>query len=307
MIKSVDEYLGLLKNDLAGSDPALIQDALSDAEEHLRTALAQQADAGVAESDAMMPIVDKFGSPEEVAAGYRQIEKRVPVGLARVSSEPRRSVPGRFFGVFGDARAWGAMVYMLLALATGIIYFAWVVTGISVSAGLLVLVVGLPLLALFLLSVRVVAFVEGRLVEALLGLRMPRRPLFLNQNVKWWPRMKGLFTSRTTWTAIAYFVLQLPLGIFYFTVAVTMIAVAVYGILSPLTSLIFDTSAYSFVIGDTMYRPAGWAIPFFVLGGVVLLTLTMHVAKLVGRLHGRWAKAMLVSTERERIGAEEPA
>ena len=40
MIKSVEEYLDQLKNELNGSDAATIQDALSDAEEHLRAALA---------------------------------------------------------------------------------------------------------------------------------------------------------------------------------------------------------------------------------------------------------------------------
>jgi flagellar motor component MotA len=39
MYKGVDEYLDQLKQELKGSDPALIQDALSDAEEFLRTAL----------------------------------------------------------------------------------------------------------------------------------------------------------------------------------------------------------------------------------------------------------------------------
>lgn len=36
MIKTVDEYLDKLKDELAGCDPSLIQDALADAEEHLR-------------------------------------------------------------------------------------------------------------------------------------------------------------------------------------------------------------------------------------------------------------------------------
>ena len=39
MLKNVDEYLLELKKELKGSDSALIQDALSDAEEYLRTAL----------------------------------------------------------------------------------------------------------------------------------------------------------------------------------------------------------------------------------------------------------------------------
>ena len=40
MTKSVEDYLDLLKTELNGSDTATIQDALADAEEHLRAALA---------------------------------------------------------------------------------------------------------------------------------------------------------------------------------------------------------------------------------------------------------------------------
>ena len=39
MINSIEQYLAELKKELAGSDRATIQDALSDAEEYLRTAL----------------------------------------------------------------------------------------------------------------------------------------------------------------------------------------------------------------------------------------------------------------------------
>ena len=39
MITSVEEYLNKLRKELAGCDPATIQDALADSEEHIRTAL----------------------------------------------------------------------------------------------------------------------------------------------------------------------------------------------------------------------------------------------------------------------------
>ena len=68
------------------------------------------------------------------------------------------------------------MFYMLLSLATGIFYFTWTVTGVSLSAGLSVLIIGLPFIVLFIGSVRALALVEGRIVEAMLGARMPRRP-----------------------------------------------------------------------------------------------------------------------------------
>ena len=54
-------------------------------------------------------------------------------------------------------------------------YFTWAVVGASLSVSLLILIIGVPLLVLFLGSIRALAFIEGRMVEVLLGVRMPRR------------------------------------------------------------------------------------------------------------------------------------
>ena len=66
MNNQIDEYLNTLRKELAGSDPAIIQDALSDAEEHLRTALAniQRAQPDVSEADILLTIIEDFGTPE---------------------------------------------------------------------------------------------------------------------------------------------------------------------------------------------------------------------------------------------------
>jgi uncharacterized membrane protein len=292
MIKTVDEYLALLKEELAGADAALMQDAVSDAEEYLRTELSQTG-GDVSESDALSSIIDKFGSPEEVAAGYRQMEATASPAIG--SEQAKRLALARFFGVFGDPRAWGALLYLLLALATGIVYFTWVVIGISLSLGLIVLIVGLPVLILFLLSVRAISFVEGRLVEALLGVRMPRRPRFFNQSGGWGQKIKSLFAQRTTWTAMAYDILQLPLGIVYFVVAATLIATAIYFIALPVSALVFNVPEPYVIIGDLRYQAADWATPLFIIGGVVIMTATMHMARFIARAHGDWAKIMLVS------------
>ena len=61
---------------------------------------------------------------------------------------------------------------MVLALATGIFYFTWVVAGVSMSAGFAVLIIGVPFVILYFGSVRVLSLVEGRLVEVMLGERM---------------------------------------------------------------------------------------------------------------------------------------
>jgi hypothetical protein len=296
MVKSVDEYLSLLKKELAGSDAAVIQDALADAEEHLRTALAQAitGNSKLTEADLVAAAAEKYGSPQEVAQAYRQMEARVPAGFGRSTHSGPRSIFSRFFGVFADARAWGALLYLFLTLGTGIVYFTWAVTGISLSFGLLVLIVGIPFAVLFLLSIRGIAFIEGRLVEALLGVRMPRRRMFSDDSTGFWKRIKNLFTQRITWTALAYCILQMGLGIVYFTVFVVLMGLSIYLIAMPITVGILDMPAY-IIMGDTEYLASGWSIPFFFLLGVLLLPATLHLAKLVGRGHGALAKFMLVS------------
>ena len=80
---------------------------------------------------------------------------------------------------------------MLLALATGIFYFTWVVTGVSMSAGLAVLIIGIPFVILYFGSVRLLSLVEGRIVEVMLGERMPRRPLYSERGKSWLERIRN--------------------------------------------------------------------------------------------------------------------
>jgi len=297
MRRPFDDYLSRLRKALIGADPATIQDALSDAEEHLTTALEQalEKECGASPESVLEGIVQKYGAPEEVAAAYKEMEAMTTSALIRPRAAGPKSPVRRFFGVFGDIRAYAAVLYMCLSLVTGTIYFTWAVTGLSLSAGLIILVIGLPFLVLFLLSTRGIALIEGRLVEAVLGERMPRRPVFFRRDLGLWGGIKALFRDRTTWLAILYMVLQLPLGIVYFTLIVTLVAVSLALIVEPVLTYVFFLPMYQ-THGHDFYLP-GWSMPFVVIGGVLLLVATFNVARGIGRLHGRYAKALLVKGE----------
>jgi hypothetical protein len=296
MMKHVDDYLDQLKLALAGSDLATIQDALADAEEYIRTALQneQAAHPDVLEADALPAIIEEFGQPEEIAAAYRQIEKRVRPTLAQ-SVQPSRSrnIFERFFGVLADPRAWGALLYMFISLLTGILYFTWAMTGLSLSLGLLVLIIGIPFIGLFLLSVQGVALIEGRIVEALLGVRMPRRPVFLDKNLGWWGRFKVLITGKRTWLSLIYMILQLPLGVIYFSVFVTLLALALGLMAAPVVQTVVGMPIFQF--GETRYWMPVWLLAIVACGGFLLIFVTMHLAKWIGRAHGALAKFLLVN------------
>ncbi|TAA36431.1 hypothetical protein EA655_18410 [Pseudoxanthomonas winnipegensis] len=290
---TIPEYLDQLRAALKGADPAMIQDALYDAEEYLRAELAEQP--GKSEAEVIASVAGSYGAPEEVADIYRQTEVTVSRALRPPPPPARRSWLGRFFGVAADPRTYGALFYMLLSMATGVFYFSWVVTGASLSVGLLILIIGIPILLLFLMSVRLLSLVEGRIVEVLLGVRMPRRPLYTQRDKSWFKRLGELFTDAGTWTAMLYLLLMLPLGIAYFTLIVTLGSTAIACLLSPL-SLLGGNHYVFWANGENLLDTSPWIAIVTPVAGFLLLFLTLHLARWIGRFHGWLAKHLLVRT-----------
>ncbi len=290
---SIPEYLDRLRAALAGADPALVQDALYDAEEYLRSELAENP--GKSEGEVIAAVASSYGAPDEVADIYRDTEAKVQVALRPPLPPKRRSLMGRFFGVVADPRTYGALFYLLLSLATGIFYFTWVVTGLSVSLGFAITIIGAPLLILFFASVRLLSLVEGRMVETMLGERMPRRPLYADRDQPLLNRIAELFTDPRSWTTMLYFLLMLPLGIVYFTVLVSLVATAVALIGLPIFAAL-GFGGHLYVGGlDALYLESWWwAWPLVALTGVLLLFVTLHLVRGIGKFHAGLAKHLLV-------------
>jgi uncharacterized membrane protein len=310
--QTVDAYLAQLKRAMTGCPPAVIRDALSDAEEHLRNELAQ--DPNKNEAEVMASVIENYGTPQEIAEEYRAMERTLAGPFARPDEEteapPRRY---GFFGVVGDPRAYGALIYMLLSLATGIFYFTWVVAWGSLSIGTLILIFGFIIALFFIGSVRLLSLVEGRIVEGLLGVRMPRRlpPETPNENI--FAKVKNALLDYRTWSSIFYFLLMLPLGIIYFTLAVAMMAFSLGLTGGGIRALITGNPAIT-VSPDVQVDPdyirliheQPWipdTVAFFnsvgghvtmVAVGLLLIFLMLHVAKGIGWFHGRIAETLLV-------------
>jgi hypothetical protein len=204
--------------------------------------------------------------------------------------------------VAADPHTYGALFYMLLSLATGIFYFTWAVTGLSMSVGLSVLIIGLPFIVLFFGSVRVLSLVEGRIVEAMLGMRMPRRPVYPTQGMSLMRRIGSMFTDVHTWTTLCYMWLMLPLGIVYFTLAVTLLSVSVAFIGAPLALLFHNEWLPGWYVnhqvtvdwGFGAHTPGWGDVIAMCVIGIVLLFVTLHLVRALGRAHGHIAKHMLV-------------
>lgn len=297
--RSIDEYLKQLRAALDGEDPALIQDALYDAEEYLRAEIAAHPDKS--ESDVLELIASTYGAPDEVATAYRETEVKVKAALTPPvrPTTPQSSALEKFFGVFSDPRAYTSLFFMLLTLATGILYFVFVVTGLAMSMGFSILIIGLPFFLLFIGMTRVISLGEGRLLEAISGERMPRRPVHPGAQKGFWTRIVEMLKDARTWTTLLYFFLMLPLGILYFALAISGLSLGLSLVAVPIVELVHWIGGTPDWVGHVNLEP-NWLespIGYVVCAvlGVVILTALMHLARGVGRLHARMAKVLLVA------------
>ncbi|NLA68910.1 MAG: hypothetical protein GX856_11845, partial [Gammaproteobacteria bacterium] len=158
-----------------------------------------------------------------------------------------------------------------------------------------------PLLILFFGSIRVLSLVEGRIVEVMLGERMPRRPLYTARGRSIWQRIGDMFTDVRTWSTMLYMLLMLPLGVAYFTLATTLLSVGLGFVLAPIavwTGLVERWSGGSdaVMVGFDGVPLEGWELGLMLLAGVLLMFATLHLARAIGRGHGLLAKHLLVKS-----------
>jgi hypothetical protein len=142
----------------------------------------------------------------------------------------------------------------------------------------------------------VISLGEGRLIEAMTGERMPRRPVHPGPKMGLWASSVAMLKDSRTWTTLAYFILMLPLGIVYFVIAIVGLSVGLACILAPLAEILEHIG----LVHATLTMEPAWlaaTLPLGVLAllGVVVLTTLMHVARGIGRIHARIAKRLLVT------------
>ncbi|MFM7625252.1 MAG: sensor domain-containing protein, partial [Gammaproteobacteria bacterium] len=164
-----------------------------------------------------------------------------------------------------------------------------------------ILIIGVPFFVAFIGFTRVLALVEGRLIEGLTGERMPRRATPAAPG-GWLARIGAMLRAPRTWTTLVYQLLMLPLGTLYFSVAITLAALGIVllggsiaGLLQGLGFEVVDGWQTS-VDGTplTGLEALGVALASLVIG-VLLLTAMLHLARFVGRIHARIAKQLLVA------------
>jgi uncharacterized membrane protein len=317
--ESIKQYLKDLNRALKGLDPALIADALDDAEEHLAFAVEEYVTSGKNSfKQALKVAIEEYGSPLDIAEEYHKLESEEE--KEKVITK-KHSLFYKIFGVYVEPKTYLNLTYLLLQFPLGIIYFTYLTVAGLVAAVLLIIVIGIPLGILFLFSIFALSWFHGRMSEEFLHIRMPRKKRKLITRETTWQKMDSVlndslslrvFTSTATWqkmksilndqrlyTSALYLASIFPLGIVYFVGIVTFLSAAVALIVSPIRDILSIPLVVELFEGTWAHFGLAWfgtttyTIMYPVLG-FILLTGTLHLFNVVANLHGKMTKQLLV-------------
>jgi Arc/MetJ-type ribon-helix-helix transcriptional regulator len=294
-ITTVNGYLRSLKKELKGEDPSLIVDAMDDAEEFLEESLSDLIAEGryPDRKSAIKKAVRMLGSPRSFAREYLKADRERKSLKRKKKASPRRSPLGNTVGVLFKGRTYLNFIYLMLLFPVGLIYFIYIITVASVGLGLLITIIGIPILILFLISVYGMAWAHGRMTELMLGIRMPSKRRKLRVTGGPWRMLMAVLKDPRLYTSLLYMVMLMPIGIITFTVFFTLIVVSIALILSPIASIAGVLSGLP--IG---YPGPDWFNLFSsVLGfliGWALLLWTFHLSNLTAILIGKISRALLL-------------
>jgi signal transduction histidine kinase len=148
-------------------------------------------------------------------------EKTVPaMAYGYAPQEEAHRVPAAVRAPF-EARTWREFGYALVNLPMAITGFVWTVTMLSLSAGLLITFVGLPLLVLTLTGCRAIGRIERARARSLLYLEVDEPGPVRTKGHGFLARVGGQLGSGVNWRHAVYALLHFPWGVITFSVSVT--------------------------------------------------------------------------------------
>jgi signal transduction histidine kinase len=152
-----------------------------------------------------------------------------------------------------SARTWLALIHHLVGLFLGCAAIFVVTFGLGFGAGMVVLLVGVPVLGLTLRLTDWFARAERARFALLLGVRIPAWPAGARAGYRWGlvPRWR-MFTERATWGEIGYALLRLPVSAVTVTASIGVWALGLTMLAMPFYNHYLPSGGAE--IGDTVLR-----------------------------------------------------
>jgi signal transduction histidine kinase len=187
------------------------------------------------------------------------------------------------------ASTWFAFIHLLLNLPLGIAYFVVLVTSVSLGTGLLITLIGIPILIGTGWMVRTLGNIERARMNGFLGtaLRDPYRPAA--PETGWMARLFAIGKDPATWRDFLFLMLRLPMGIFTFTVSVATWSAGI-GLLGSPVAYWFGVFRIQF--GDWVFD-GPIAVMLATFAGVLMTLLAFGITRGLARLETVLGAALL--------------
>ncbi len=210
-------------------------------------------------------------------------DRRTPGVLARILRAPI------------EARTWKETLYLLLSLPVGIITFTVIVTGFSTGLGMLITLLGIPVLIATMYVSRWMGAAERARARGLLGLTVPAAYRPNPSDVPWWRAQWERLKDPAAWREIAYHLLLLAVGTLTFSIAVTVwglglwfVTLPMYGWAAPSMLKLFGPDTHPLWVVNT---PLDYTL--VVLLGIGFLLLAPWVVRGVAALNRPFVRELL--------------
>ena len=196
----------------------------------------------------------------------------------------------RFFHPLADSLTYRRLAYLLLGLPIGVTYFVFLVTGLALAGGLLVIAVGAAVFAATVLAWRGMASFERSLARGLLGVSIETPPSPLREGMDWFTKAKAILLDSATWRSFAWLLLRFPLGIAGFVVSIVALSITFALLVAPLALLASDSITLEINGSPVNLDAYLWIGPIV---GVLLVPISAWVVTGFGALHGVIARSLL--------------
>ncbi|WMW21317.1 sensor domain-containing protein [Methanolobus mangrovi] len=194
-----------------------------------------------------------------------------------------------FVKVAFEKQTYMNILYLLFSFPLGTAYFVFLVSGLSLGFGLLLVWIGIPVLVLVFLAWWEIASLERQLAIWLLSIDIPPMSLKPVNEKSILGRVICRVKSPVTWKALLFLLVKFPLGIFSLVVMVFLVALTLGLLINPILYIMGNSFASTF--HESL---------LISISGIFVGLASLHVLNLLAHISGGFARKMLSNSGQQQ-------
>ena len=182
------------------------------------------------------------------------------------------------------------LIYLILSLPLGILYFVVLVTGFSLGTGLVITLIGAPILVAMIFVTYILGDLDRRLTGLLLGVQIAKPEARPANDESARAMLVAQLKSVQFWKELGYLLLKMPLGVIAFTIAIVLVSLSLGLIAAPFILTYLPDAQMMLWWGfeiDTMQRALVTSAAGLIIGGISVVIIN-GFARLMGSV-SLWA------------------